>query len=402
MKRLFLIIIDSLGIGFANDASKFGDIGANTLGHIAEHYYYNKHKILKIPNLSSLGLAKTIQYATNYYPIGMNLKTNIIGGYAYASSLSSGKDTISGHWEIAGILVPSWHYFSKLNDSIPNKLLNLICEINNLSGFLGNCHASGTEIIKKFGEEHIVTGKPIIYTSADSVCQVACHENIFGLSNLYNLCVSIRNILNSSNYYSIGRVIARPFIGNNANNFVRTKNRCDLSLAPPSITVFQKLIKEKNGTVVSIGKIADIYAHVGINKHIKAYGINNLFNTMISEISVAKNNTIVFTNFVDFDELYGHRRDVIGYALALELFDYRLSEIISKMKNNDLLIITADHGCDPTWNGTDHTREFVPILIYGPKIKPRYYGYRNSFADIGQTIVKYFDLSPMNYGISIL
>ncbi|MCV2508411.1 MAG: phosphopentomutase [Candidatus Lightella neohaematopini] len=401
MKRLFLIVIDSLGIGSTNDANKFGDIGANTLGHIAEYYYYNKHKILKIPNLSSLGLVKTIQYATNYYPIGMNLQTNVIGSYAYASSLATGKDTISGHWEIAGILVPSWHYFDKLNNSIPDSLLNLICEMNNLSGILGNCHASGTEIIKKLGEEHIITGKPIIYTSADSVCQVACHENIFGLSNLYKLCISIRSILNSS-AYNISRVIARPFTGNNANDFIRTKNRCDLSLIPPSVTVFQKFIKEKNGTVVSIGKIADIYAHVGINKHIKAYGINNLFNKMVSEINTAKNNTIIFTNFVDFDELYGHRRDIIGYALALELFDYRLSEIISKMKNNDMLIITADHGCDPTWYGTDHTREFVPILIYGPRIKSRYYGYRNSFADISQTIVKYFNLSPMSYGTSIL
>ncbi|MCV2518758.1 MAG: phosphopentomutase [Candidatus Lightella neohaematopini] len=401
MKRLFLIVIDSLGIGYTNDANKFGDIGANTLGHIAEYYYYSKHKILKIPNLSSLGLVKAIQYATDCYPVGMNLQTNIIGSYAYASSLATGKDTISGHWEIAGILVPNWHYFDKLNNSIPDSLLNLICEMNNLSGILGNCHASGTEIIKKLGEEHIVTGKPIIYTSADSVCQVACHESVFGLSNLYNLCISIRSILNSSTY-NIGRVIARPFTGNNASNFIRTKNRCDLSLAPPSITVFQKLIKEKDGTVISIGKIADIYAHVGINKHIKAYGINNLFNKLVSEINTAKNNTIIFTNFVDFDELYGHRRDIIGYALALELFDYRLSEIISKMKNDDVLIITADHGCDPTWYGTDHTREFVPILIYGSRIKSKYYGYRNSFADISQTIAKYFNLSPMSYGTSIL
>ncbi|MCV2531296.1 MAG: phosphopentomutase, partial [Candidatus Lightella neohaematopini] len=292
--------------------------------------------------------------------------------------------------------------FSKLKNSIPDDLLNIICKVNNLSGFLGNCHSSGTEIIKKFGEEHITTGKPIIYTSADSVCQIACHEHIFGLSNLYNLCISIRNILNHSAYCNVARVIARPFVGNNASNFKRTKNRCDLSLVPPSITVFQKLIKEKNGTVVSIGKVADIYSHVGINKHIKVCGIDNLFNTMISEINIAKNNTVIFTNFVDFDELYGHRRDIVGYALALEFFDYRLPEIISKMKDNDILIITADHGCDPTWNGTDHTREFVPILIYGPRIKPRYYGYRNSFADIGQTIVKYFNLSPMNYGTSIL
>lgn len=406
MNRLFIIVMDSFGIGSSKDANKFGDEGSNTLGNIARYCQNNiinnkKKGLLKLPNLTMLGLANAAKESSGFYPIGLNNKRKIIGAYSYASEISSGKDTISGHWEIAGVPVLfNWDYFKKKKNSFPLKLLKLIIQSTNLPGFLGNCHSSGTIILEKLGKEHILTGKPIIYTSSDSVFQIACHENYFGLKRLYNLCKITRKILFDYGY-NIGRVIARPFTGE-INNFKRTENRKDLATVPPNTTVLQKLIEEKNGTVVSIGKVADIYAQLGISKKVKANGINNLFDATIKEIKIAKNNTLVFTNFVDFDSLYGHRRDVRGYASELEIFDKRLPEIISLIKNNDILIITSDHGCDPTWHGTEHTRENIPILIYSPKINPGFYGHRKTFADIGQTIANYFGLSKMEFGEKII
>ncbi|CAL1329418.1 phosphopentomutase [Candidatus Providencia siddallii] len=408
MKRIFIIVLDSLGIGSSSDADSFGDNGSNTLGNIARSCFYlnnnlnKRKKMLYLPNLNSLGLGLAAKEASGFFPIGLDQNVKIIGAYGYASSISSGKDTPSGHWEIAGVPVLfDWDYFSNKNNSFPQKLLNILIKKANLFGYLGNCHSSGTVILKELGEEHIKTKKPIFYTSTDSVFQVACHENIYGLDNLYNLCFIIREELIKCGY-NICRVIARPFIGNHANNFIRTGNRYDLSVKPPSLTVFKKIIDEKKGEVVSIGKIADIYANVGITKKVKATGISNLFDETIKEIKESNDNTIVFTNFVDFDSLYGHRRDVFGYAEALEFFDFRLPEIINLVKKNDMLILTADHGCDPTWHGTEHTREYIPILIYGKKIKPVFFGHRKTFADIGQTIAKYFGLSPMKYGDSII
>ncbi|WMY97411.1 MAG: phosphopentomutase [Arsenophonus sp.] len=407
MKRVFLIILDSFGIGATKDANKFGDTGANTLGNIAKSCFYGKankngrYGNLKLPNLSKLGLGEAAKESSGIFPFGLEKEIDIIGAYGYASELSSGKDTASGHWEIAGVPVLfEWGYFKNKIFSFPENLLSQVIKEGKISGYLGNCHASGTSIIDKLGEKHIETGKPIFYTSGDSVFQIACHEEKFGLEKLYNLCKITRKILNDERY-NIARVIARPFIGEKSGFFIRTGNRYDYSVEPPEPTVLKKLVEEKSGNVISIGKIANIYANVGITKKVHAIGREKLFNATIQEIKNAKNNTIILTNFVDFDSSYGHRRDVAGYALELELFDKRIPEILHLIKKNDLLIITADHGCDPTWYGTDHTRENIPILIYSPKITPCYLGHRKTFADIGQTIAKYFGLSPMKYGTTM-
>lgn len=407
MKRVYILLLDSFGIGASSDANKFGDFGANTLGHIAEFCYRGKANqgrigSIKLPNMTKLGLSKAAAHSAGIFPLGMEKNIKIIGGYAYASEISSGKDTTSGHWEITGVPVLfEWDYFLNKKNSFPESILKKLISKANLPGYLGNCHSSGTVILKKFGSEHISTNKPILYTSSDSVFQITCHEETFGLEQLYRLCQITRNILSESRY-NISRVIARPFFGNNEKNFFRTDNRHDFSVEPPYPTVLKKLIDEKSGTVISIGKVADIYAKVGISKIVKATGINSLFDATLHEMKMSGDNTIIFTNFVDFDSYYGHRRDVSGYATALELFDLRLPEIMLKIKENDILIITADHGCDPTWHGTNHTRENIPILMYGSKIRPRFYGHRKTFADIGQTIAKYFNLSPMKYGKALL
>ncbi|NIG63001.1 MAG: phosphopentomutase [Serratia symbiotica] len=406
MKRIFIMVLDSLGIGASVDAERFGDQGADTLGHIAEVCARGEANVgrqgpLTLPNLSCLGLGKAAQASTGKFPQGLDSNADIIGAYAYARELSSGKDTPSGHWEIAGVPVLfDWGYFNNPHHSFPQELLDTLVMRANLPGYLGNCHSSGTVILDQWGAEHMKTGKPIFYTSADSVFQIACHEEIFGLDRLYTLCKIAREVLTAGGY-NIGRVIARPFAGDKPGEFQRTGNRYDLAVEPPSPTVLKKLVHEKGGKVVSIGKIADIYASVGITKQVKAIGIDALFDATLREIDKAGDNTIVFTNFVDFDSSYGHRRDVAGYAAALELFDRRLPKLLKRVNGDDIIIFTADHGCDPTWSGTDHTREHIPVLIYGQKVKPGLLGHRESFADIGQTIASYFGVSPMDYGKSM-
>lgn len=406
MKRVFIMMLDSFGIGCAADAAKFGDEGASTLGHIAQMCAEgkadnaNRQGKLHLPNLEKLGLGLAAQKAFGELPKGFKENPQLIGGYGYAQEISSGKDTPSGHWEIAGVPVLfEWGYFPEHQNSFPPELLDRIVEKAKLPGYLGNCHASGTVILDELGEEHMATGKPIFYTSADSVFQIACHEETYGLEKLYELCQIAREELED---YNIGRVIARPFIGNKPGEFARTGNRKDYSIEPPAKTVLQKLVEEKNGDVVSIGKIADIFAHTGITQKVKGTGIPELFDKTLEEIKKSRDNTIVFTNFVNFDSDYGHRRNVAGYAEALEYFDSRLPELLKLVTGDDLLIFTADHGCDPTWQGTDHTREYIPVLMYGANVPKDFLGRSETFADIGQTIATYFGLSNMDYGNSLL
>jgi len=407
MKRAFIMVLDSFGIGSSKDADKFGDEGSDTLGHIAEACFEGRANEgregpLHLPNLTALGLGKAAELSTGRFPPGLDANAEIIGAYAYASELSSGKDTPSGHWEIAGVPVLfDWGYFSDKENSFPQELLDVLVKRADLPGYLGNCHSSGTVILDQLGEEHMKSGKPIFYTSADSVFQIACHEETFGLDRLYELCEIAREELTNGGY-NIGRVIARPFVGDKAGNFERTGNRHDLAVEPPAPTMLKKLVDEKGGEVISVGKIADIYAEQGISQKVKATGLDALFNATIEQMKKAPDNSIVFTNFVDFDSTWGHRRDIAGYAGGLEFFDRRLPELMALVKEGDILILTADHGCDPSWKGTEHTREHIPILIYGPKVKPGSLGYRDTFADIGQTIAKYFGLSSMDYGKSLL
>jgi phosphopentomutase len=397
MGRAIILVLDSFGIGATADADRFGDVGANTLGHIAEKRA--PVKPLKLPNLASLGLLNAAEESSGEFPAGCSRDAKIIGAYGYARELSSGKDTPSGHWEIAGVPVLfDWGYFTKATDTFPRELLDQLIARAGLPGVLGNCHSSGTTIIEKLGEEHMRTGKPIVYTSADSVFQIACHEETFGLDRLYKLCDIARELVND---YNIGRVIARPFVGSNAKNFSRTGNRRDLTVEPPSATLLDRLVAS-GGEVISVGKIADIFAHRGITRKIKANGNAALFDATLDALRTAPDRSIVFTNFVDFDMLYGHRRDVDGYAAALEYFDVRLPELIKAMSPDDLLVICADHGCDPTWPGSDHTREHIPVLAYGAGVKPGSIGERETFADIGQSLASHFDLGAMDYGRSFL
>ncbi|BBI49222.1 phosphopentomutase [Vreelandella olivaria] len=378
MSRAIVLVLDSFGIGAAPDAATFGDEGSDTLGHIAaacargEADTAHRSGPLKLPNMAKLGLFHAHRDATGSVAEGVTLPESLEGAYAHGKEISSGKDTPSGHWEIAGVPVRfEWGYFLDKTDSFPLELLDAIVQEADLTGVIGNCHASGTEIIARLGEEHIATGKPIVYTSADSVFQIAAHEEHFGLERLYKLCETVRELLEP---YNIGRVIARPFIGEDSKTFARTGNRRDYSVEPPSPTVLQKLA-DAGGEVVSIGKIADIYAHCGITHKVKASGHDALMDATLKEIErTAKREVgeraMIMTNFVDFDSVYGHRRDVPGYAAALEEFDAKLPKLLASLSEDDLLILTADHGCDPSWHGTEHTREYIPILVHGHGFTP--------------------------------
>ncbi len=398
MARAIILVLDSFGIGATADADAFGDAGSDTFGHIAETRAA-AGRPLTLPNLAKLGLFDAGEESTGRRAAGAPGNVDIIGAYGYASEMSSGKDTPSGHWEIAGVPVMfDWGYFTDKTNTFPPELLSRLVERAELPGYLGNCHASGTTIIAELGDEHVRTGKPIFYTSADSVFQIACHEEAFGLERLYGLCDIARELVDE---YKIGRVIARPFVGDGPDNYVRTGNRRDLTTPPHMPTVLDKLVAS-GGDVVSIGKIADIYAHQGITKKVKASGNAALFDATLEAVKSAGDNTIVFTNFVDFDMLYGHRRDVDGYADALEYFDERLPEVMEHLQDDDVLVLTADHGCDPTWEGTDHTREHIPVLAYGAGIEPGSLGLRETFADIGQSLATHFGLEPMDYGSSFI
>jgi len=398
MARAIILVLDSFGIGATADADSFGDTGSDTFGHIAE-VRAASGRPLSLPNLARLGLFHAGAESTGRQAAGAPDSVEVIGAYGHAQEMSSGKDTPSGHWEIAGVPVMfDWGYFTDKTDTFPQELLDELVERAGLPGYLGNCHASGTTIIAELGDEHVRTGKPIFYTSADSVFQIACHEEAFGLDRLYDLCEIARGLVDA---YNVGRVIARPFVGDGPDNYERTGNRRDLTTPPHMPTVLDKLV-ERGGDVVSIGKIADIYAHRGITKKVKASGNAALFDATLEAIGEDDDNTIIFTNFVDFDMLYGHRRDVDGYADALEYFDARLPEILELLRDDDVLVLTADHGCDPTWEGSDHTREHIPVLVYGKRVEPGSLGRRETFADIGQSLATHFGLPPMDYGTSFL
>jgi len=404
MKRTIILMLDSLGIGASADADKFGDVGSNTFGHIAQWCAEGKadegrEGPLYIPNLTKLGLAHACADSVGSFPAGLDESTEVIGAYGYAQEISSGKDTPSGHWEIAGVPVLfDWGYFSDTENSFPQELLEQLVEQADLPGYLGNCHSSGTEILEQLGAEHMASGKPIFYTSADSVFQIACHEETFGLERLLKLCELARELLEP---YNIGRVIARPFVGADKSDFARTGNRRDYSVLPPAPTLLDRMA-EAGGEVVSVGKIADIYAQQGITKKVKATGLEALFDLTLEQVKQAGDQTIVFTNFVDFDSSWGHRRDVAGYAKGLEYFDTRLPELLEILGEDDIVVLTADHGCDPTAPGTDHTREHIPVIFYGQNVPKGPLGLRETFADIGQSIAAYHDLPKLEYGKSFL
>jgi len=399
MARAIILVLDSLGIGATADADKFGDVGADTFGNIAKARATSPAGPLNLPNLAGLGLFHAAKESTGEFVPGHDPSIEVIGAYGHAAELSSGKDTPSGHWEITGVPVLfEWGYFSGKDEAFPRELLDELIDRAELPGVLGNCHASGTTIIAELGDEHVASGKPIVYTSADSVFQIACHEETFGLERLYDLCDIARELVDK---YNIGRVIARPFVGDGPETYARTGNRRDLTTPPHAPTVLDKLV-DSGGEVISVGKISDIYAHMGITRKVKASGNAALFDATLDAIKSAPDRCIVFTNFVDFDMLYGHRRDVEGYASALEYFDGRLPEILTLMGEDDLLVLCADHGCDPTWPGSDHTREHIPVLAYGAGVSAGSLGRRETFADIGQSLAMHFGLPPMDYGSSFI
>lgn len=392
MARAIILMMDSFGVGGAKDARAFGDEGADTFVHIAENYPH-----FSVPNLEALGLNHASLLATGKEaPLTQgNAKMNVPAAYGCMEEISAGKDTISGHWEMAGAPVKvDFGHFPLEYPSFPQELVERICQRAGLSGILGNKAASGTVIIQELGEEHLATGKPIFYTSADSNLQIAAHEEKFGLERLYKLCeIAFEEV----KPYQIARVIARPFTGEKNGEFVRTKNRHDYALSPIAPTLLDKA-KEKGLQVVAIGKISDIYAGSGVTKKVLASGLEELWDKTLEEVKNLDTDGIVFTNFVDFDMTWGHRRDVKGYAEGLMYFDSRLPEILPLLQDDDVVFITADHGCDPTWTGTDHTRECVPVLMFGPKVKPQSLGRRKTYADIAETIAQKFGLAPFHIG----
>ncbi|OLP62277.1 phosphopentomutase [Xaviernesmea oryzae] len=406
MARAFLFVLDSFGIGGAPDAGAFGDEGADTLGHIAEFCAAGaadrpglREGPLALPHLSARGLVHAAELASGHRVAGLQRPDQLTGAYGAASEQSRGKDTPSGHWEIAGVPVTfDWGYFPTEGDAFDPDFVDLFCREAGIPGILGNCHASGTEIVARLGEAHLSSGKPICYTSVDSVFQIAAHEEVFGLDRLYAVCQTARRLLTERN---IGRVIARPFTGDSAETFTRTGNRRDYAVPPPEPTLLDRL-SDAGRMVHAVGKVADIFAHCGIGRIWKANGNMALFDATLQAAGAAGEGDLVFTNFVDFDMVYGHRRDVAGYAAALEAFDRRLPEFDALLAEGDLVIITADHGCDPTWRGTDHTRERVPVLAYGPGLKPRNLGLLDGFAPIGETIAAHLRIPPGLHAKSFL
>ena len=401
MARALILVLDSVGCGGAPDAAQFGDEGSNTLGHIADACANGaaeegRSGPLSLPNLDRLGLGAAVRLASGHAAPGLD--AGPVGMYGAATEVSQGKDTPSGHWEISGVPVPfDWHYFPETVPAFPADKIEEFIRRAGIPGILGDCHASGMPILRELGEEHIRTGKPICYTSADSVFQIAAHEEHFGLDRLYEICAIAAEIFHPM---MIGRVIARPFVGETAETFTRTMNRKDLAIEPPEPTICDRVVAA-GGRTFAVGKIGDIFAHRGITELKKGKRDLELVDDLLDFMIKATDGDFIFTNLVEFDSLYGHPRDVAGYARALEAFDARLPEITGALKTGDLLIITADHGNDPTWPGTDHTRERVPVLCVAPGLEDREIGLVN-MADIGETIAAHLGLEPGRHGRSFL
>lgn len=399
MGRALILVLDSVGIGAAPDAARYGDEGADTVGHIAEACARGgadrdgvRRGPLMLPNLARLGLGEACRLATGRVPPGLECEAPPIGGFATACEQSSGKDTPTGHWELAGLPVPfDWGYFPTTQPCFPRDLTAALCAQAELDGILGNRHASGTDILVELGDQHMRSGWPICYTSADSVFQIAAHENTFGLERLYQVCDIARALVDP---LRIGRVIARPFIGDSPATFTRTEHRRDYAVPPPGPTVLDQATKAGRD-VISVGKIGDIFAHSGTGRILKGNGNGALFDRTLDGLAEMRDGGLLVANFVDFDTLYGHRRDVAGYAAALEAFDRRLPELTSALQPDDMVVITADHGCDPTWRGTDHTREQIPVLVFGAGVRRGSLGVRSSFADIGATVAAHLGLAPV-------
>jgi phosphopentomutase len=402
MRRVCLIVLDSLGVGGAPDAHEFGDQGADTLGHIARACARGQAEDgrsgpLRLPVLSSLGLGLAAALSTGLLPPGLDGPVSATARYGCATQISRGKDTPSGHFEMTGApVVFDWGYFEPAEASMPRELLDELVARAGLPGVLGNCKASGTDILTRLGEEHLRTGRPIVYTSADSVLQIAAHEATFGLERLYGVCLLARELVDR---YRIARVIARPFAGGDKTTFARTGNRRDFAIPAPAPTVLDQLCAS-GGEVVCVGKVADIFAHRGVTRAVRAHGQEGLMAATLAAWENAELGTLVMTNFVDFDSAYGHRRDVSGYARALEAFDAGLPRLLERIGAGDLCILTADHGCDPTWTGTDHTRERVPILALAPGLGGKNLGIRDSLADIGASVAHFFGIPDSGPGRS--
>lgn len=410
VRRAVVVVLDSLGVGALPDAERFGDAGSDTLGHIAAAcaegkadsprrpglpHWLERSGPLQVPNLEALGLGNAARLASGRLPTGFEDRAYIKGAWAAARERSPGKDTVTGHWELMGLpLTRDWGYFPKPVESFPRELLDGLAADCLLPGWLGNCHASGTTILRRLGEAHIASGKPIVYTSADSVLQIAAHERHFGLQRLYALCEAARRRVD---FYRIGRVIARPFVGEHADEFRRTANRHDYAVPPPGPTLLDVL--QQNGlATVGVGKIGDLFSSRGLDQDIHAHGLDGQIDATLDAVDALDRPGLVFANLVDFDSEYGHRRDVAGYAAALERFDARLPELRARLDSDDLLVLTADHGNDPTWPGSDHTREHIPILVSGARVAPVSLGLRTGFADLAQGLAAAFAVAPLAAG----
>ena len=403
MARALIIVLDSVGIGGAPDAQAYGDAGANTLGHIAVACAEGRGDragmrtgLLQLPHLDALGLGLAVHAASGLLPPGFSRPHNPGALWGHAVETSPGKDTPSGHWEMTGCPVDfSWGYFPDTKPCFPAALTDALVAEGGLPGILGNRHASGTQIIEELGEEHVRTGKPICYSSADSVLQIAAHETAFGLQRLHDLCLIARRLCDPAR---IGRIIARPFAGDSAKTFHRTANRKDFAIPPPPGGLLD-VAGAAGRPVISIGKIGDIFAHRSTGQEWKGAGNSDHVDMTLKALREMPGGGLIFANYVDFDSEYGHRRDVAGYAAALEQFDARLPELLAALQPGDLMVLTADHGNDPTWPGTDHTREQVPVLAVRHGQAGGAMGLRQSFSDIGASVARHLGLPALGKGI---